>query len=88
MLNDRVVPFFDEHDVPISRVPTDRGTEYCGTPGHHEYAVYRAIEDIDYTRTKARSPQTNGILDSRVQRGWWTPSGKMGLRQDPDADLP
>src|SRR3954451_19234503 len=31
LLNDRVVPFFDEHGVKLSRVLTDRGTEYCGT---------------------------------------------------------
>ena len=29
LLNDRVVPFFDEHEVKLSRVLTDRGTEYC-----------------------------------------------------------
>jgi transposase InsO family protein len=63
MLNDRVVPFFDEQDVPISRVLTDRGTEYCGSPEHHEYELYLAIENIDHTRTKAKSPQTNGICE-------------------------
>ncbi len=39
---------------------TDRGTEYCGNPEHHEYELYVALEDIDHTRTKAQSPQTNG----------------------------
>ena len=42
---------------------TDRGTEYCGNPEHHEYELYLAVEDIDHTRTKARSPQTNGICE-------------------------
>ena len=37
LLNDRVVPFFDEHGVKLSRVLTDRGTEYCGTSQAHEY---------------------------------------------------
>lgn len=63
VLNDRVVPFFEEHSVPISRVLTDRGTEYCGSPEHHEYELYLAIENIDHTRTKAKSPQTNGICE-------------------------
>jgi transposase InsO family protein len=63
LLNDRVVPFFEEQDVPLSRVLTDRGTEYCGNPEHHEYELYLAIEDIDHTRTKTRSPQTNGICE-------------------------
>ena len=44
-------------------VLTDRGTEYCGTPDKHEYELYLAIEDIDHTRTKTKSPQTNGICE-------------------------
>jgi transposase InsO family protein len=63
MLNDRVVPFFEEHGIPLSRVLTDRGTEYCGNPETHEYELYLAVENIDHTRTKARSPQTNGICE-------------------------
>ena len=63
MLNDRVVPFFDQQDVPLLRVLTDRGTEYCGNRESHEYQLYLAIEDIDHTRTKAKSPQTNGICE-------------------------
>ena len=63
MLNDRVIPFFEEHGVRLLRVLTDRGTEYCGNREHHEYQLYLAIEDIDHTRTKARHPQTNGICE-------------------------
>jgi len=63
LLNDRVLPFFEAHEIPLSRVLTDRGTEYCGTPDHHEYELYLAVENIDHTRTKARSPQTNGICE-------------------------
>jgi transposase InsO family protein len=63
LLNDRVVPFYDEHGIPLSRVLTDRGTEFCGRPEHHEYELYLAVEDIDHTRTKTKSPQTNGICE-------------------------
>lgn len=63
MLNDRVLPFFEAPEVPLLRILTDRGTEYCGSLEHHEYQLYLAIEDIDHTRTKARSPQTNGICE-------------------------
>jgi transposase InsO family protein len=62
-MNDRVVPFFEENEIVVSRVLTDRGTEFCGKPEHHEYELYLAIENIDHTRTKARSPQTNGICE-------------------------
>ena len=63
LLNDRVIPFFDEEGVKLQRVLTDRGTEYCGNPEHHEYELYLAVEDIDHSRTKTKSPQTNGIVE-------------------------
>src|SRR5262249_24969888 len=63
LLNDRVLPFYDEHGIPLCRVLTDRGTEYCGRPEHHEYELYLAVEDIGHTRTKTKSPQTNGICE-------------------------
>ena len=63
LLNDRVVPFFDEKEVKLLRVLTDRGTEYCGNPEHHDYELYLAVEDIDHSRTKTKSPQTNGIVE-------------------------
>jgi len=63
LLNDKVVPFFDEHDIPLLRLLTDRGTEYCGAREHHEYQLYLAVEDIDHSKTKARHPQTNGICE-------------------------
>ena len=27
----------------------------------HEYELYLAVEDIDHSRTKTKSPQTNGL---------------------------
>lgn len=63
MLNDRVIPFFQSQDVSLLRILTDRGTEYCGAREHHEFQLYLTIEDIDHTRTKAKSPQTNGICE-------------------------
>ena len=63
MLNDRVIPFFEEQDVPLLRVLTDRGTEYCGHREHHEYQLYLAVEDVDHSRTNAQHPQTNGICE-------------------------
>jgi transposase InsO family protein len=63
LLNDRVIPFFDDREVKLLRVLTDRGTEYCGNPEHHEYELYLAVEDVDHSRTKTKSPQTNGIVE-------------------------
>ena len=63
MLNDKVLPYFEQHDLPMLRILTDRGTEYCGRVDHHDYQLYLAINDIDHTKTKAMSPQTNGICE-------------------------
>ena len=63
LLNDRVLPFYEEHRLPLLRILTDRGTEYCGKAETHDYQLYLAINDIDHTKTKAKSPQTNGICE-------------------------
>lgn len=63
LLNDRVVPWYEEQGVRLLRMLTDRGTEYCGNREHHEYQLYLAIENIDHSKTKARSPQTNGVCE-------------------------
>jgi hypothetical protein len=63
LLNDKVLPFFVDHDLPLLRILTDRGTEYCGKVEHHDYQLYLAVNGIDHTKTKARHPQTNGICE-------------------------
>ena len=63
MLNDKVLPFFQEHNIQLLRVLTDRGTEYCGKVEHHAFQLYLAVENIDHSKTKARSPQTNGMCE-------------------------
>jgi transposase InsO family protein len=63
LLNDRVIPFFEENGLSLLRVLTDRGTEYCGRQDQHDYQLFLAIHDVDHTRTKAQSPQTNGICE-------------------------
>ncbi len=45
------------------RILTDRDTEYCGKVEHHDYQLYLAINDIDHTKMKAMSLQTNGICE-------------------------
>lgn len=63
LLNSKVLPFFESYEIPLMRILTDRGTEYCGNREHHEYQLYLELEDIDHTKTKAKSPQTNGICE-------------------------
>lgn len=63
LLNDRVLPFFDQHGASVLRILSDRGTEYCGKAESHDYQLFLAINEIDHTKTKAKHPQTNGICE-------------------------
>jgi transposase InsO family protein len=63
ILNDRVLSFFEEYQIPIAPHITDRGTEFKGKPEHHEYELYLQIEGIDDTKIQVRHPQTNGICE-------------------------
>lgn len=64
LLNDRVIPMYEQQGIRLLRILTDRGTEYGGRNNQdHPYQLYLAIEDIDHTRTKTKSPQTNGICE-------------------------
>ena len=63
LLNDKGLPFFVDHELPLLRILTDRGTEYCGKVEHLDYQLYLAVNDIDHTKTKAKSHQTNGICE-------------------------
>lgn len=63
ILNDRVLPFFEQQQIPLLRILTDRGTEYNGKPEHHEYELYLNLEAIEHSKTQVRHPQSNGICE-------------------------
>lgn len=62
-LNDKVLPFFDEHGIRVLRTLTDRGTEYCGIQENHPYELFCYLNGMEHSKTKARHPQTNGITE-------------------------
>ena len=58
MLNDKVLPFHEQHELPVLRILTDRGTEYCGRTDRHDYQLFLAVNDIDHTpRPKSNRPR-------------------------------
>jgi transposase InsO family protein len=63
VLNDRVIPFFDEHEIPILRMLTGRGWEFKGRPENHEYELYLQLENLAHSKTQVRHPQSNGICE-------------------------
>jgi len=62
-LNDKVLPFFDQEQVKLLRVLTDRGTEYSGKIEQHPYQLFLHLNEIEHSRTKAFHPQTNGCTE-------------------------
>lgn len=62
-LNDRVLPFFEQHGINLLRILTDRSIEYLGAREHHEKELNIALEDIDHSKTKSQTSQTNGICE-------------------------
>ena len=86
LLNDRVLPFFEEHKLPVLRILTDRGTEFCGKAEHHDYQLYLAVDGIEHTKTKAQSPQTNGICE-RINKTILQELYQITFRKKIDNDL-
>ena len=85
VLNDRVIPFFEEQEIPVLRMLTDRGTEFNGRPENHEYELYLQLENIDHSKTKVRHPQSNGIcerLHRTMQDEFYAVTFRRKLYQD------
>jgi hypothetical protein len=78
------VPVFAAHEGPLSRILTERGTEYCGSPDPHEYELALAVETIDHTRTQGKSPQTTGIGE-RVHKTMLTEFYRIPFRKKIDS---
>lgn len=63
VLNDRVLPFFEEHQARIETILSDNGREYCGRPDHHPFELFLQLEGIEHRTTPIRRPQSNGIVE-------------------------
>ena len=87
LLNDLVLPFFEQQNIPLLRILTDRGTEYKGKREHHEYELYLDIEDIEHSKIQVRSPQSNGIcerLHRTIQEEFYAVAFRKKLYQSLD----
>ena len=63
VLNEKVLPFFEEHECPIVSILTDNGCEYCGRLDGHPFELFLQLEEIEHRRTQVRRPQSNGIVE-------------------------
>ena len=44
LLKDRVLPFFEQQRLPLLRLLTDRGTEFCGRHDEHPLSAFSGCE--------------------------------------------
>ena len=63
MLNESVLPLFEEHDTPVVTVLSDNGREFCGRPDRHPYELFLQLEGIEHRTTRVRRPQSNGFVE-------------------------
>ena len=63
MLNNVVQPWFEQHNVRIENVLTDRGREYVrtGQQKNHPYQDFLAASGIYHTKSASDDPQSNDI---------------------------
>jgi transposase InsO family protein len=66
VVHNDVLPFYQQHDLAVSAMLTDNGTEFCGTP-EHPFELYLALCAIDHRRTKPASPHTNGFVERFIR---------------------
>lgn len=63
VLNEDVLPFFEQHGVGVTTILSDNGREFCGRPDRHPYELFLQLEGIEHRTTKVRRPQSNGFVE-------------------------
>lgn len=63
LMNNDVLPTFEEHDAVIETVLSDNGREFCGRPDQHPYELFLQLEGITHRTTRVKRPQSNGIVE-------------------------
>jgi transposase InsO family protein len=66
LLHNDVLPFYAEREIPVTKILTDNGREFCGTEKTlqtHPFELYLQLNDIRHKRTKVNSPRTNGFVE-------------------------
>lgn len=62
VLHNDVLPFYKNQDIPIEKVLTDNGREFCGTD-NHPYELYLQLNEIKHKRTRVARLQSNGFVE-------------------------
>ena len=63
VLNNDVLPFFEEHGIRVQTILSDNGREFCGREDQHPYELFLQLEEIEHRTTKVGRPQSNGFIE-------------------------
>ena len=63
VLNNDVLPYFEQQGVRIETLLSDNGREYCGRPDQHPFELFLQLESINHRTTRVRRPQSNGFIE-------------------------
>jgi transposase InsO family protein len=63
LMNNHVIPTFEQHNAKIETVLSDNGREFCGRPDQHPYELFLQLEEIEHRTTRVKRPQSNGIVE-------------------------
>ena len=63
LLNNDVLPTFEQHGAKVEAVLSDNGREFCGRVDQHPYELFLQLEGIEHKRTRVSRPQSNGIVE-------------------------
>lgn len=63
LMNNDVIPTFEQHNAKIDAVLSDNGREFCGRMDQHPYELFLQLEDIEHRYTRVKRPQSNGIVE-------------------------
>ena len=67
VLNNHVLPFFEEQGAKVQTVLSGNGREYCGRPDKHPYELFLQLEEIKHRTTKVGRPQSNGFIERLLE---------------------
>jgi len=56
LLYDRVLPFYESHNLEVEHILTNNDREYCGRSMMHPYQINLELNDIRHRRTKVATP--------------------------------
>ncbi len=68
ILNDKILPFFDEQNMSLLRILTDRGTEYCGRVETHPYQLFLHLNNIRHLQTNGSTERLNQIVQNEFYK--------------------